>query len=188
MKGMNPMPNIRLCGLPKIMFAHIFGNDCYENILPAVSGRIEIDYIKSGSLNLSQCDNTYTAHENDIICNLYKSPLQVMSPVYHSHNTVCFEVDFDICTDGDIRTYLVIARTSIMLFSLVTLFYVSCRFCLLANIACRKCLHSDADGSDTAFRHQSSAREVLQRNHLHDDFSIRRPQQHSRPDSVPVTR
>ena len=105
MKGMNPMPNIRLCGLPKIVFAHIFGNDCYENILPAASGRIEIDYIKSGSLNLSQCDNTYTAHENDIICNLYKSPLQVMSPVYHSHNTVCFEVDFDICTDGDIRTY-----------------------------------------------------------------------------------
>lgn len=102
MKGMNPMPNIRLCGLPKIVFAHIFGNDCYENILPAASGRIEIDYIKSGSLNLSQCDNTYTAHENDIICNLYKSPLQVMSPVYHSHNTVCFEVDFDICTDGDI--------------------------------------------------------------------------------------
>lgn len=96
------MPNIRLLGLPKIMFAHIFGTDCYENTLPAAKGRIEIDYIRCGSLTLSQAENTCTAYENDIICNLYTSPLQVMSPVYHRHNTVCFEVDFDICSRTEI--------------------------------------------------------------------------------------
>ena len=95
------MPNIRLRGLPEIMFAHSFGNDCYENTLSAAKGRIEIDYIQSGSLNLTQDESTYTARENDIICNLYISPLQVMSPVYHRHNTVCFEVDFDICDRND---------------------------------------------------------------------------------------
>ena len=82
---------VKLEGLPNLSFAHAAKFNAYENFLPANENYIEITYIQSGNLKYLIGDECFVARQNDLSCNLFLSPMKVLTPEFHEHHTVCFD-------------------------------------------------------------------------------------------------
>ena len=65
------MSYVKLTGLPKLYFAHIYGAEGYVNELPACENKIEISYVSEGRMCGVKGDMSYTNEKYDVSCNLY---------------------------------------------------------------------------------------------------------------------
>lgn len=88
------METIRIDGLPEIAFAHIYGEQVYNSVLPTLPRRIEVTFLYEGSLQIEQNGITAQAQKNSVICNLFETPLHIRASGYHEQHTVCFHVAF----------------------------------------------------------------------------------------------
>lgn len=89
------MPYIRIKSLPKIIFAHRFGAERFDNVLPAAPNKLEINYLVYGENEFTYEGNTYKKHENEISCLPFRSVLSSHTPAPHEHRTVGASVEFE---------------------------------------------------------------------------------------------
>lgn len=95
------MNTIRLTGLPRLRFAHTFGNESYHTTLPTLSNVIEITYVSQGTIQCEQNGHLFTSSMGDVTCNLFQSANHICADSYHEHHTVCFTVPFVPAQDID---------------------------------------------------------------------------------------
>lgn len=90
------MEYIKILSIPKLIFAHKFGTERYNNTLPKRNNFIEISFIKSGSLIRMANGESIHCKTNYVLCNNYLNEIKILSDHYHQHHTVAFEVEFAI--------------------------------------------------------------------------------------------
>ncbi len=97
-EGMNMKNYIQINSLPRVIFAHVFRAETYQNRfdfpdLPYTM--LEITYVSEGKLCFELTDGTrLVVGERSVICNPYNSPLRVYAPARHEHHTVCCRLPF----------------------------------------------------------------------------------------------
>ena len=98
------MAYVKLTGLPKLYFAHIYGAEEYVNELPVCENKIEISYVSEGRISGTQ-DGVYSVGEKyDVSCNLYRTKTLVNCKGFHEHHTTAFHVPFEIAEEKDEAT------------------------------------------------------------------------------------
>ncbi len=105
------MRYIRINTLPKTLFAHFFGAEKYEKILPVRKNRIEISYISEGQMTT----NKISKEKYAVSFNLFDKETYISSFSFHEHRTVCFSLEYDVFDtkkDGAIRVpeYLLLSE------------------------------------------------------------------------------
>ncbi|MBQ8230267.1 MAG: helix-turn-helix transcriptional regulator [Clostridia bacterium] len=90
------MAYVKLTGLPKLYFAHIYGAEEYVNELPACKNKIEISYVSEGRMSGVKGGVSYTNEKYDVSCNLYLTKTLVNCKCFHEHHTTAFQVPFEI--------------------------------------------------------------------------------------------
>ncbi len=90
---------IKIDGLPKIQYAHIFGRDGYKAQFDGKKGantQMEICYITKGVLNYTLENGTrITAPERSLVCYLLHEAIQFETSEYHEHHTIRFDIPFE---------------------------------------------------------------------------------------------
>ena len=89
------MPYIRIKSLPKILFAHEFRADRFDNVLPATPNKLEITYLVHGKTESFFEGKSCQKYENDISCNTFRFDVSSHVSESHEHHTVGASVEFD---------------------------------------------------------------------------------------------
>ncbi len=99
------MSYIKILGIPKLLFAHKFSADSYENFLPIRENKFEVSFFVKGKCRNVVENKKIDLVQNDILCNPFTSSVQSKTTEFHEHHTVCFNVPFTISKAAE-RDYL----------------------------------------------------------------------------------
>lgn len=105
------MKTIDLYSLPAMRFAHTHSCDSYQSIFSPRENIIEVSYISAGELHIETEQQCVVAKQNDIICLLHNSNMRICSKDFHSHHTVCANVDWKYLDSPVSGFYLPILTT-----------------------------------------------------------------------------
>lgn len=86
------MRYIRINTLPKTLFAHFFGAEKYEKILPVRKNRIEISYISEGHM----ITNNISKGKYTVSFSLFDKETHNSSSSFHEHRTACFGLEYEV--------------------------------------------------------------------------------------------
>ena len=89
------MKTIDCLSLPVIRFAHVYSSEKYHNTFTSRSKGIEVSYISDGELHFETNNQSFSAHQNDVLCLMHGSYSRISSDVYHAHHTVCAMMDWE---------------------------------------------------------------------------------------------
>ena len=94
------MKTFEINTLPRVMFAHIYNADSYNNILSAKDSSIEISFISEGTVTIEYDQKEYIAQKDDIIC-LPRNKMQVKikAEQYHEHHTILARCEWSTKND-----------------------------------------------------------------------------------------
>lgn len=95
------MRYIRLKGLSKIYFAHIYGAEEYVNELPVCENKIEISYVSEGRMPSRQGELDIVAEKYDLSCNLFNAKTFVRCKSFHEHHTVAFYAPYEYAEEKE---------------------------------------------------------------------------------------
>ena len=90
------MQYLKLIGIPKLKFAHVFNAEHYKNRLPKRKNYIEISYVAEGSLTAITNSETLIKHTGDITCSFFQENVCTFAEQPHEHHTVCFEAEYEL--------------------------------------------------------------------------------------------
>lgn len=129
------MPYVKLTGLPKPYFAHIYGAKEYINELPVCDNKIEISYVSEGRMCGVKDDLSYINEKYDVSCNLYRTKTLVNCKTFHEHHTVAFRVPFEITKEKEETSLSLPGRLSLSEYGRIHE--------LIDEIICLNTLHSE---------------------------------------------
>ena len=90
------MQYLSIKSLPKMHFAHTYGNQSYLNEFKVQSNVIEITYISKGAICFTTSKEEFHLKEGSILVNTYTCPSRIEAKEYHEHHTVSFRLDYDV--------------------------------------------------------------------------------------------